>query len=93
MRSQPSLAAADAVGGPVDGEERVAGVVVAVELVVLPLSVSSCVELGDLLRRRVLVLVAEQAEQRAAQVRQLVDEVGDLRAGSSSGGVPVTNAP
>ena len=36
------------------------------------------VELVDLLGARVGVLVAEQPEQGRAQVRQLVDEVGDL---------------
>ena len=68
----------DPVGGPVDGEERVAGVVVAVELVRLVVCGEDLVELVDLLRARELVLVAEQAQQRRAQVRQLVDEVGDL---------------
>ena len=75
MRSQPSFAAATRYDGPVDGEEGVAGVVVAVELVRLVVVGEDLVELVDLLGTGVGVLVAEQPEQRAAQVGQLVDEV------------------
>jgi hypothetical protein len=48
----------------------VPGVVVAVELVLLAELGEQLVQLVDLGRRRVLVVVAEQAEQRGAQVRQ-----------------------
>ena len=68
----------DAVGRPVDGEERVPGVVVAVELVRLVVGGEDLVELGDLLGARELVLLAEQPQQRRAEVGQLVDEVRDL---------------
>src|ERR1700733_3237817 len=63
-----------AVGRAVDREERVAGAVVAVELVGLAVGLQGLLELVDLGRRRVLVVVAEQAEQRAGQGRGLVDD-------------------
>ena len=49
-------------------EERVAGVLVGVELVGLAVGLQGLLQLGDLLGRRVLVLGAEQPEQRARQV-------------------------
>src|SRR5262245_32895727 len=59
-----------AVAGALRGEERVPGAVVGVELVLLAEAGEDAVELRDLVRRRVLVVVAEQAEERAAQARQ-----------------------
>ena len=52
IRSQPSFAAATLVGGPVDREEPVAGVVVAVELVSLAVRAEDLVQFGDLLGAR-----------------------------------------
>src|SRR5215469_18034538 len=63
-----------AVSGPCDIEERVPGALVGVELVRLALVLQLLLELGHLLRRRVLIVRAEQAEQRAGQV---LDEVLD----------------
>src|SRR6185437_5058133 len=68
----------DAVGRAVHGEERVTGAVIAMKLVGLVLSGEDLVELVHLLRAGVLVIVAEQPQQRAAQVGQLVDQVGHL---------------
>ena len=50
-------------------EEAVAGAVVAVELVGLAQALELLLGAVDLVRRRVRVLVAEDAQQRAAQVR------------------------
>ena len=54
-------------------EERVAGVVVAVELELLARGLQRLLLLRDLLGRRVLVLLAEQPEQRAPHVGGHVD--------------------
>src|SRR5579875_539754 len=62
----------------VDGEEPVARVVVAVDLVRLAVLLQQPLQLVDMLGRGRLVLVAEQAEQRTAQVAELVLEVGYL---------------
>src|SRR5580700_2291363 len=58
----------DSVGRAVDREEGVAGVRVAVELVGLAVGLQRLFQLGDLGGRRVGVLLAKQAEQRAGQV-------------------------
>src|SRR5215469_15255992 len=55
----------DPVGGPADGEERMAGPVVDVELVRLAGLGEGLAQLGHLVGRRILVVRAEQAEQRA----------------------------
>src|SRR5947209_20542612 len=68
-----------AVAGPVGGEERVPGPLVAVELVALPGLAEQPLQLRDVLRRRVLVFGAEQPEQRAAQVGDPVVERADLQ--------------
>src|SRR6476661_8923654 len=68
-----------AVAGPFGGEERVPGALVAVELVGLPRLAEQPVQLRDVLGRRVLVLGAEQPEQRAAQVGDPVVEGAHLQ--------------
>ena len=55
------------VGRAVDREERMAGAVVAVELVRLAGVLERRLELVDLLGAGELVVVAEEAEQRAAR--------------------------
>ena len=69
-----------------------AGAVVAVELVRLIVLGEDPLELVDLFGARVGVLVAEQPQQRAAEVRQLIDDVGHLQR-EAPGGMPTTNAP
>src|SRR5271167_3585915 len=58
---------------PVPVEEAVAGTVVAVELVGLAVLLQLGLVLVHLLRARCAILVAEQAEQRAAKVLRHVD--------------------
>src|SRR4051794_10113629 len=62
------------VGGAVRVEERVTGAVVAVELDVLARGAKSRLDLVDLCRRRELVVVAEQPEHRAADLRRAADQ-------------------
>ena len=59
----------DAVHRSGRAEERVTGVVVAVELEVLARGAQRFFLLDDLFRRRVLILLAEQAEERARACR------------------------
>src|SRR5215831_3510044 len=66
------------VGGPVDRKEGVTGSFIAVELELLAIVFEDLFELGDLFGARVLVFDAEEAEQWAAQVGQLVDEISNL---------------
>src|SRR5579863_5029015 len=61
---------------PVPIEEGVAGAVIAVELVRLAALLELCLVLIDLLRARRAIIVAEQAEQRAAKVLRHVDRRG-----------------
>src|SRR6201992_4513949 len=68
----------DPVGGAVDREERVTGALVGVELIRLARGLEGLLQLADLLRRRVLVIGAEQAEQGAGQGRGLVHDRADL---------------
>jgi hypothetical protein len=75
----PVLSGRDAVGGAVDGEEGVARVVVAVELVVLAVGLQPLLQLVDLVGRGVGVLVAEQAQQRGAQLGGALGERLDLQ--------------
>src|SRR5947209_2307558 len=65
--------------GTVGIEERVAGAVVAMKLMGLALLGEDPLQLVHVLGRGVLVVVAEQTEQRGAQPGQLVDQVGDLK--------------
>src|SRR3977135_2940271 len=58
---------------PVPIEEAMAGAVVAVELVRLAVLLELGLGLVHLLRARRAILVAEQAEQRAAEVLRYVD--------------------
>ena len=68
------------IGGSVVVEEAVAGAIVAMEFVVLAVLLQLFLVLVDLLRRRALIIVAEQAEQRAGQVfRQIDRSDGALR--------------
>src|SRR5215470_11061854 len=62
------------VAGPVHLQEGVPGAVVGVELVRLAVRLERLLELGDLIRRRMRVLPAEQAEQRAGQVTRPIDQ-------------------
>jgi len=62
------------VAGPVYLQEGVPGPVVGVELVGLAVRLERVFELGDVLGRGVLVVRAEQAEQRAGQVRGPLDQ-------------------
>ena len=75
---EDALPAVDGGLGPVrralDAEEGMAGVVVAMELVVLAGRLERPFELVDLLAAGELVLVAEQAEQRAIELRRAVDQ-------------------
>src|ERR1700735_2965200 len=65
------------VRGPVHGEERVPRALVAVEFVLLARLGENLVQLIDLLRRRVLVLGAEHAEQGAGQARRKMRDWGE----------------
>ena len=56
------------VAGPVHLQEGVTGSVVGVELIGLAVRLERGLEFGDVLGRGVLVIRAEQAEQRAGQV-------------------------
>src|SRR5215475_7478017 len=67
-----------AVRGPVYREEGMPGARVDVELVLLPGLGQRLVQLGDLVRRGVLVIRAEEAEQRAGQVLAQVHDRADL---------------
>src|SRR5271167_2902287 len=62
-----------AIERPVPVEEAVTGTVVAVELVGLAVLLERGLVLVHLLRARRAILVAEQAEQRAAEVLRHVD--------------------
>src|SRR5579884_1810095 len=62
------------VAGPVGSEEAVAGAVVAVELVLLAVPFQLALGSVDLLRVRVGVVVAEDAQQRAMHVLGEIDD-------------------
>src|SRR6185312_4083634 len=61
------------IGGALGGEEAVAGAVIAMELVALAELLQHRLGLVDLVGRGVLVVVAEDAEQRTAQLLGEVD--------------------
>jgi len=63
-----------------------------VELEFLALGGQRALELGDLIRSRVLVVSAEQSEERAPEVADPIAE-GPIRSGNSSGGGVSTKAP
>src|SRR3954468_14104399 len=63
----------DPVAGSLGGKEAVAGAVIAVELVSLAELLQNRFGAIDMVGRGVLVLVAEQAEQRAAQILGEID--------------------
>ena len=75
---EDALPTVDGGLGPVrralDAEERMAGVVVAMELVLLAGRLQRRLELVDLLAVGELVVVAEQAEERALELRRAVDQ-------------------
>src|SRR6516165_3849914 len=68
-----------AVGGADHREERMPGTLVGVELIRLALRLQFLFELRDLVGRGVLVIRAEQAEQRAGQVLGEVLDGADLQ--------------
>src|SRR5258705_6353929 len=63
----------DAVAGPLGGEEAVAGAVIAMELVSLAELLQYRLGAVDMVGRGVLVVIAEQAQQRTAQLVGEVD--------------------
>ena len=93
MRSQPSLAAATRYAGRSTAKNAWPASSYLWNSCGLPCCGEDLVELGDLLGAGVLVLLAEQPEQRAAQIGQPVDEVGDREREVPPAASPVTNAP
>src|SRR4029453_1867787 len=69
----PALRGVDVVARAVDREERVTGPLVGVELVRLALGTQLVLDPRHVLGRRVAVLGAEQAQQRAAELRRQID--------------------
>jgi hypothetical protein len=87
----PVVGGGDAIGGTVDGEEGVAGIVVAVELVGSSRRLQDALQLVDGLRTRVGVVATEQLEQRTGQIRQLpsgTPPAARAVAAASSGAAP-----
>lgn len=89
----PVVGGGNAVRRSVGGEERMASVVVAVELVRLVLLVEDLVELGYLRGARIVVLVAEQAEQGARSFGSWSTMLVTWNENMPSGRVPTMNSP